>query len=218
MKSILFSLFLIVVSNASYGQLYNIRLGGNASLGGTLTTLTVANTQSDEDTSAVLASFMPINVDITPWKFLSFNAGFKIGSWLNEDPNDDNIIIKQKTTSAIMFGFKLYPLMKDNFNLYFGYDLGIGGFKTVKETSGVFFVSEVQKWKGINQNINFGMNWYFGGAFGMFFQTGYTGYNLNLKEFTWNNEDQMEAFDLSANMIVKGAQLELGFTYKIGGI
>ena len=60
------------------------------------------------------------------------------------------------------------------------------------------------------------MNWYFGGRLGMFFQAGYTGYNLNLKKFTWNNEDQLSNFDLSANMLVKGGQIELGFAYKLG--
>jgi hypothetical protein len=202
----------------NFSQETNIRIGGNATLGGTLTTVTVSGIQSDEDTSAVLATMIPINVDFSPFKFLSINAGYKIGSWLNEDPEDNNIVIKEKRTSAFMLGLKLYPVRKDNFNLYFGYDIGFGGFKTLKETTGLIFLSEYQKWGGTNHNINLGMNWYFGGAFGMFFQTGYSGYNLNLKEYTLNNNNQMETFDLTANMLVKGAQIELGFAYRIGEI
>lgn len=210
---------LSVITAVSFGQLTNIRIGGNASAGVTFVNGTISGFQQEEDTSGVIATMIPVNVDYAPWKFLSFNAGFKTGSWLNEDPNDPNIVIKKKRTSTFMLGFKLYPVMKENFHLYFGYDLGFGSFQTIVEKSGFIFTSEYQKWGGSNNNINFGMNWYFKSAFGMFFQLGYTGYNFNLKEYTINNQDQVnDNLNIQANMAVKGAQIELGFAYKFGEI
>lgn len=218
MKNTLLTLLLIMFIGIGHSQLLNVRLGGNVTGGITFTTVTVNGFQSDEDTSGVLATMVPVNVDFAPWKFLSFNAGFKTGSWLNEDPNDDDVVIKKKRTSTFLLGLKAYPLMKENFHLYLGYDIGLGGFKTVKETTGIIYISEYQRWSGINQNINLGMNWYFGGALGMFFQVGYSGFNFDLKELTWNNEDQMGPANLEANMKVKGVQFELGFAYKFGQI
>lgn len=208
-----------IISSLSYGQMTNVRIGGNASAGVTFVNASYNGFAADEDTSGVIATMIPVNVDFAPWKFLSFNAGFKTGSWLNEDPNNTDIVIKKKTTSTFLLGFKLYPVMKENFHLYFGYDLGFGGFQTIKQSTGVIFWEDYQKWGGTNNNVNFGMNWYFKSAFGMFFQLGYTGYNFKLKEYTINNKDQVnDNLKINANMAVKGAQVELGFAYKFGEI
>lgn len=220
MKKLFTSLALILLVSIGFGQLTNIRIGGNATAGLTLTTATINGIDSEQDSSGVVATMIPVTVDFAPWKFISFGAGFKMGSWLNEDPEDNNIVIKQKRTSTFLLGLKLYPVLKENFHLYFGYDIGFGGFKTEKETTGFLIFTDFQKWGGTNQNINFGMNWYFNSAFGMYFQMGYTGFNFKLKEYTINNVNQLnnDAYDFSADMKVKGAQVELGFAYKLGQI
>ncbi len=195
---------------------FNVRLGGNAALGITYVNGTVLNQKAEEDTGGVLSMQIPFSVEYGLTNYLSVNAGFKTGSWLNEDPNDNSVEVIKKRITEVVLGFKLYAVNKDNFNLYLGYDFGYGGFQTEKENTGLFLVKENQKWTGVNNNINLGMNWYYGGGFGSYFQLGYTGYKFNLKEYSLNNEDQMAPFEIEADMKVSGAQIELGFCYKFG--
>ena len=191
---------------------FNVRVGGNATAGLTLTNGTVLGIKAEEDSGGVLATQIPVSIEYGVTKFLSVNAGFKIGSWLNDD--DEDIVILKKRIKTMIVGFKLYAVNKENFNLYLGYDFGYGGFETEKENKGLIVFNEKQKWSGTNNNINLGMNWYYGGNFGSYFQLGYAGYKFNLKEYSWNNEDQIEPFDIDANMTVKGFQMELGLCYR----
>lgn len=107
-------------------------------------------------------------------------------------------------------------MAKDNFQLYFGLDIGSANFQTELESTGFFLINSKQRWSGTNTAMNIGMNWYYGGKFGSYFQLGYTGYNFNVKSYTINNEDQLSKYNLSANMLVKGVQAELGLCYKFG--
>lgn len=205
-----------VLTSQSQSHKFNIRAGANASLGGTLTTLYSSGSQVDQDTSAVLATMFPINFDYNLHKNLSLGVSIKTGTWLNEDPNDNNYVIKQKSIKNFAFGLKAFPVRKENFELYLGYDFAFSGFRSERESTGLILINEKQKWGGVSNNINLGTNFYFGGAFGMYFQLGYTGYNFNLKELSYNNEDQIAKYDISADMLVKGIQVELGFCYKLG--
>ena len=212
-----FLAFFIIVGNliSQHDQgVINVRIGGNAALGATFVNGTVFGQKAEEDTGAVLATQIPFSIEYGITNFLSVNAGFRTGSWLNEDPNDNDVVIIKKRITSGQIGFKLYAVNKENFNLYASYDFGFGGFQTEKENKGFFLVNEKQKWSGTNNNINLGMNWYYGGNFGSYFQMGYAGYNFNLKEYSLNNEDQMRPYEIEANMKVKGFQMELGFCYR----
>ncbi len=196
----------------------NLRIGGNATLGATLTNVSSNGIQAEEDTSAVLATQVPVLVEFGVFKFLSFNLGFQTGSWLNEDPDDNSVVIIEKRVSQFNLGVKLYPVNKDNFNLYLGFQYGFGGFRTEKENTGFFILNEKQKWSGTHSNISLGMNWYYGGRFGSYFQLGYSGYNFDIKEYTLNNQNLMGSpSNIAADMSVKGVHVELGLCYKFGG-
>jgi hypothetical protein len=194
----------------------NIRIGANSTVGATFTNGTILGISAAEDTGGVVAVQLPVSLDFGLTKFLSIHAGFQTGSWLNEDPNDNTIVIKKKKVSSALIGFKLYAINKENFNLYLAYDLGIGSFETEKENSGFFLVNEKQKWSGTSNNINLGMNWYYGGGFGSYFQLGYAGYNFDIKEYSLNNQANQVPNQVVADMVVKGVQLELGLCYKFG--
>jgi hypothetical protein len=222
MKVILFliTIFSLVVNSNAQSidkNTFNVRIGGNATAGLTLTTVSSNGVKSDVDSSGVLATQIPVLFEYGVFKFLSLNAGFQAGSWLNEDPNDNNIVIKEKRVRQFNLGAKLYPVNKDNFNLYFGFQLGIGSFNTEKENKGLIVVNEKQRWAGTNSNLSLGMNWYYGGKFGSYFQMGYSGYQFNLKEFTLGNADMIDTFNLDADMRIKGIHVELGLCYKFGG-
>lgn len=199
-----------------YGQQLNLRVGGNATIGRTLTQSYVGGTFVDEDTSAVLSTMIPITLDFKPLKFLALSVGYKTGSWLNEDPNDDNVDIVSKKIKAFTIGAKLFPISKKNYQMYFGFDMGFGGFRTEKRIHGFVTYIEEQKWAGNNMNLNFGMNWFYGKRFGSYFQMGYSVYNFSIKEYNLNGENQLDLFDITADMNVKGAQFELGLCYKLG--
>lgn len=196
----------------------NVRIGGNATLGATFTNVSSNGINADEDTSAVLATQIPVLAEFGILKFLSLNIGFQAGSWLNEDPEDNSVVVLEKRISQFNLGAKLYPVNKDNFNLYVGFQLGLGGFRTEKENTGFIIFNEKQKWTGTNSNISIGMNWYYGGKFGSYFQFGYSGYNFELKEFTSNNNNLLGSpLNIKADMAVKGVHVELGLCYKFGG-
>ncbi len=211
--------FMAVNAQSNNTGSINVRVGGNVNLAATLTTTKYGNISSDEDTSAVLASTIPISVDFGIHKLVSVSLGFRSGKWLNEDPNDTNIQVKEAKTKTFNIGFKFYPISKKNFNLYLGYDFALSGFRKEKTTINTN-TTDIQQWNGTGNFFNLGTNFYFGKGFGMYYQMGYTGYDLNLKEFTSTTGplsiNYIDNFNFSANSLVKGFQVELGFCYKFG--
>lgn len=208
-----------VIAQSNNTKSVNVRVGGNLNLAATLTTSRIGNFISDEDTSAVLAATIPVSVDFGLHKLVSASLGFRTGSWINEDPNDTNIEVRKQKTNTFNIGLKFYPISKKNFNLYLGYDYALSGFKKERRLVNTN-TTETQEWQGTGSFINLGTNFYFDKGFGMYFQMGYTGYNLDLKELTSTNGpitiNYIENLNYSANSIVKGVQLELGFCYKFG--
>lgn len=211
--------FLLTIAQSNNTGSFNVRVGGNANLGLTLTTTQIGNLVSDVDSGGVAAITLPLSFDFGIHKLFSISAGFRVGKWINEDPNDTDIEVREAKTRTANIGFKFFPVSKKNFNLYLGYDFGLSGFSKEKYTKSTV-TTENQKWGGTSHYLNIGTNFYFGKGFGMYYQMGYTGYNLDLQEYSASNPlislDYIKDFNFTANSIVKGAQIELGFCYKFG--
>lgn len=210
--SLILSGYTLSAQSTDFGTL-SFSIGGNLTVAGT-TLEADYGLIKEYDTSSVIAAIVPLQANLGLTKFLSVNASFGFGAWLDDDWADDSLVIDKKEIMDFSVGARLIPINADNFNLYFGADVGYSVLTKETETK-VLVIKNEQNWEGLNLDLNLGFDAYFGSDFGMYMQVGYNQRSFNLKNYALNNVDLLANNNFDYNLLTKGGYLELGIIFKL---
>lgn len=180
---------------------------------GTVSEYYYQNTLIDQDTSAAGTKLIRLDVQYNIFKFLSAGLTFRKGSYI-EDP--ENAEADGNSVGIFSLGFRLYPINKDKFAMYFGLNFGGSNLEINRKYTFITTSAHHYEWSSPHFSSELGFNWYFGKGVGMNFNLGYSSHNYNLKKYTING-NQQDLTNQKHTFLTKGVHIGIGLAVRLLG-
>lgn len=194
---------------------FNIHAGGSIGAYATFLEHRFQGNKVDTDSSGAATILVPIEAHYGLLHVMSIGVYAKPGKYIDEDPNDPDIVLKKNSIFTGGVSLKLYPVNREKFNLYLGLGLGRTSLKQEKEQyiANVLFTQSNTNWSGSSIYGELGFNAYFGETVGMFFNLRYDRQKLKLNEYTLNNSS-LNLTDNEFDLTAKGVNADIGIAFK----
>ena len=173
----------------------------------------ITSYENESDTTGAGTSMFRFDGHFNILKSLSIGFQYRGGQYIEDENNTQAAGNK---INVVGLSARFYAINKEKFAMYIGGSLGISNLTINRQLTFIVAIPYVYEFSGSHYGLELGFNWYFSNNFGMNFGLGYAGHKYKMTDFSINGTAG-DLTNFENILLTKGATLNLGATFKLGG-
>ena len=222
MQRLLLVISISFISVFSYSQshtprMFNLSFGFDGGIHGVQHTEKfddgILSTENISDTTGARTNMLRFDGHFNITKSLSIGVQYRNGQYLEDI---ENIQADGNKITVVGLSARFYAVNKEKFALYLGGSLGRSNLTINRQFIFIVPISWAFKYSGSHYGLELGFNWYFSNNFGLNFGLGYAGQKYKMTDFSINGKAE-DLTNYENELLTKGATINIGATFKLGG-